>query len=77
MKKIARKIIHYVGVIIKAPFLALFALSYIAVYLLQLVSVAVRMVFGEPRIKGPIVSLIVGLRLIADDLEERFDTADS
>ena len=77
MKKIARKIIHYVGVAIKTPFLALFALSYSALYLLQLASVAVRMAFDEPKIKSPINSLIIGLRLIADDLEERFDTTDS
>lgn len=77
MKKIARKIIHYAGVAIKTPFLALFATAYTIAYLLQLVSVAVRMVFNEPNVKSPIVSLIVGLRLIADDLEERFDAADS
>ena len=53
MKKIARKIIHYVGVAIKTPFFALFALSYIALYMLQLVSVIVCMAFDEPNIKKP------------------------
>lgn len=77
MKKIARKIIHYVGVAIKTPFLALFALSYTALYLLQLVSVVVRMVFDEPNIKSPLGSLMFCLRCIADSLEEVIHTIDS
>lgn len=77
MKKIARKIIHYVGVAIKTPFLALFALSYTALYLLQLVSVVVCMAFDEPNIKRPLVNLMVCLRRIADSLEEVVHATDS
>lgn len=70
MKKIARKIIHYVGLTIKMPFVALFIVSYLAVYYMQLASVVVRMAFDESNPKSPIASLVVCLRDIADELEE-------
>ena len=70
MRKIARKIIHYVGVAIKMPFVALFAASYLAIYLLQLASVAVRVAFDEPHTKEPLNVLMGAASDVVDSLEE-------
>ena len=77
MKKIVRKIIHYIGVAIKTPFFALCCVSFLAMYLLQLVSVVVRMAFDEPNVDSPMVSLLVALRLVVDEVEKTIDTTDS
>lgn len=77
MKTIAREIVHYVGVAIKIPFLALFCVSYIALYLLQLASAVVRIAFDEPNVKGPLIILMDSMRGIADDLEKLIYNTDS
>jgi hypothetical protein len=69
MKKIARKIIHYVGVAVKMPFVVLFCVSFIALYFLQILAVCVRVMFDEPDVKYPMVIIMDGLRDIADDVE--------
>lgn len=69
MKKIAREIIHYVGVAVKMPFVVLFCVSFIALYLLQTLAVCVRVMFDEPDVKYPLEVIMNGLRDIADDIE--------
>ena len=76
MKIIVRKIVHYVGVAIKMPFVALFCVSYIALYLLQLASAVVRVAFDEPDVKGPLISLMDCLRDISDELEKTIFSID-
>ena len=69
MKKIARKIIHYVGVAVKMPFVVLFCVSLIALYFLQMLAVCVRVMFDEPNVKYPMVIIVNGLRDIAGYIE--------
>lgn len=69
MKKIARKIIHYVGVAVKVPVVVLFCASFMALYFLQLLTACVRVMFDEPDVEYPMVVIVNGLRDIADGIE--------
>ena len=69
MRKIAREIIHYVGVVVKMHFVALFCVSFIALYLPQTLAVCVRAMFDEPDVKYHLEVIMNGLRDIADDIE--------
>lgn len=69
MKKIARKIIHYVGEAVKVPVVVLFCVSIIALYFLQFAAGCVRVIFDEPDVEYPMVAFTNGLRDIADEAE--------
>lgn len=67
--KIFREIVHYIGVAVKLPFLVIWLLSSVALFVLQCVSCVVRGAFDEPDIWNPITRLAEPLRDLADCCE--------
>ena len=64
--KIFREIVHYIGVAVKLPFVALLFISVVVIYLLQTASCCLRVCLDEPDFKQPMIGYAYVLRRISD-----------
>ena len=64
--KIFREIVHYIGVAVKLPFVALLFISFVVIYLLQTASCCLRVCLDEPDFKQPMIDYAYVLRRISD-----------